>query len=62
MPLEVNELETMLVELTLGKPPSLNTPEANAMRERMKVEVDEIIARGDGIEIPHEIPDVTPLG
>lgn len=58
MPLEVSDLETMLVELALGKKPSLDTPEANALRAKMKSEVDAIVKAGGTIEIPHEIPEV----
>ena len=46
----------MLVEIETGKPPSLVTPEANALRAKLIVEVAEIKARGGAVAIPYEVP------
>ena len=53
MAISGEELEQMLLEIVLKKPPTLTTPEANEMRERLQKECDEIIASGGTVEIPH---------
>jgi hypothetical protein len=51
------ELYRMDVELETGKPPSLTTPEANAIREILRKEGDAIRAKGGQVDCPHEIPN-----
>lgn len=58
MSLGADEIETILVELVMNKPPTLMTPEADAMRVQLKKEIDTIHAMGGEVEIPHEIPSV----
>jgi len=56
--IDTDDLITMMVELETGKPPSLNTPEANAIREKLRKECDEIRAKGGMVDIPFEIPNL----
>jgi hypothetical protein len=53
--MDTEDLERMLVEIVTGKPPSLNTPEANAIREKLRIEVQAIHDRGGEVEIQSEI-------
>lgn len=55
--IDSEDIQTMLVEIATGKPPSLNTPEANRMRKKLIRECEEIRAKGGGIDVPWEIPD-----
>jgi hypothetical protein len=49
----VEDIERILVEVTLGKPPAQpDTPEQAAFRQKMVVEVAEIKARGWIVDIP----------
>jgi hypothetical protein len=56
--IRTDQLEKILVEVVTGKPPSLQTPEADAIRAQFTREVEEIRAKGGVVEIPGEIPDV----
>jgi hypothetical protein len=50
-----DDLRTMLVEIMTKRAPSLRSPEADAKRERLQQQCDEIVARGGTVEIPPEI-------
>lgn len=53
-------IELMLVEIMTGKTSKLpTTSEYNAVRERLRSEVDVIRRSGGEVDIPHEIPDAT---
>lgn len=54
--MDSSDIERMLVEIVTGKPPTLSGPEADAMRAQLKMECDEILAKGGIVAIPHEIP------
>ena len=54
--IDSEDIEHMLVEIVTGKPPSLMTPEAAAMREKLQYECDEITRKGGTVMIHHEIP------
>lgn len=54
--MDLDDLERMMIEIATKRPPSLNTPEANAMRETLRSEMSAIVLRGGALEIPHEIP------
>jgi len=56
MPLDTDDLRTMLVEIMTGKPPTLRTPEADAMRARLQRECEEIRANLGTVAISSEIP------
>lgn len=52
-----DDVERILVEITTGKEPATpDTPELADLRARLQRECDEITARGDVVDIPHEIP------
>lgn len=51
-----DEMEKMLLEITLGKPPTLHTPEADALRAKLTAEVKAIQAKGGAVAVPHEMP------
>ena len=57
MPIDATDIERMLVEIMTGKEPTLRTPEADAMREQLRKECEEIKARGDQVFIPHDPTD-----
>lgn len=59
--LHSEELSLMLREITLKLPPTLKTPEANAMRTQLTKECEAIVARGMVVDIPSEI-EVGELG
>ena len=48
----------MLVEIVTGKTPTLRTPEADEVRARLTLQVQEMQAKGLEVEIPFEIPDI----
>lgn len=52
--LTVEEMNRITKEVTLKMPPSLDAPEANQFREKIKVEVAEIKAKGHIVELPAE--------
>jgi len=56
--LDTDDLERMLVEIECGHPPSLVSPEADAMRARLVEACDAIHAKGGSVLIPHEIPSL----
>ena len=56
--LHSDDIERMLVEIMTGKKPTLNTPEANAVREKLVKECAEIVANGGTVDIPREIPEL----
>lgn len=50
-----DDANTMLIEIVTGKKPTLTTPEADALREKLTQEVAEIRAKGGIVEIPREV-------
>lgn len=50
----VEEMNCITKEVTLGMPPSVDTPEANAFREQITHEIAEIKAKGRIVELPAE--------
>ena len=52
----VEQLERMLVEIQTKKPHSITGDGAEAMYAQLEKECREIEARGQTVEIPHEIP------
>ena len=51
------DISRMLVEIMTGKEPFLKSSAADAMREQLRKECAEIVAKGGIVEVPHEIPD-----
>lgn len=52
MPLTTADLENMIIEIDTGKTPSLQTAEADAMREVLRKQIAAIHAKGGIVEIP----------
>jgi hypothetical protein len=48
------EVSRMLVEITTGKEPTLRSPKADALREELRRQCDEITAKGLAVDIPYE--------
>ena len=53
-----DDITRMIVEIETGKQPLLTAPEANALREQLRIECTAIKARGGTIDVPHEVPDL----
>jgi len=56
MNLDLDDIARMVVEIETGTPPSLRNAEADAMRERLKVEIAEIHAKGGTALVPYDLP------
>ena len=52
--LDGEDLERMLVEVTVGKPHTVKGAEAEALYAKIQQEVDDIVARGNQVAIPSE--------
>jgi hypothetical protein len=50
--LTVEQMNQICYEITLGKPEQLHTPEANAFREKMRVQIEEIARQGLVADLP----------
>lgn len=57
-PLSVEDLARIIVELSLGSKPTVLGPAADAMRERLAPQIEELKRRGIPIRIPEEWPGV----
>lgn len=55
--MDSDDIERMLVEIETGAPPTLLTPEADAMRAKLTKECADIRAKGGAVAIHHDIPD-----
>lgn len=54
-----DDVTRILVEVVTGKQPAVpDDDEMVAMRVQLKIECDEIVAKGGTVDVPHEIPDV----
>lgn len=51
-----DDIEHMMIEIACGKEPTLRTPEADAVREQLTKEMDEIKSRGGVVDVHWEIP------
>ena len=55
--MDTDDVTRILVEVATGKPaPFEESAEFAAMRAQLKIECDEIIAKGGTVDVPHEIP------
>ena len=53
-----DDVTRILVEVATGREPATpDDDEQAAMRAQLKIECDEIVAKGGVVDVPHEIPN-----